>query len=300
MPIPADSYALLGDLRFHYRHCGPPGGAPVVLLHGLASNARIWDFVAPLLGRARRALALDQRGHGLTDKPDDGYDFAAISADLGAFIQALDLERPVVVGHSWGASVALYYAATRPVGPWSPSAIALVDGGVVQLSALPGMTWEQAEERLRPPPLAGMPRENFLARMAEHAPDPAFLRPEIVEVVLGNFEIMEDDTIRPHLRLERHMRIVRAMYDLQSGDLWRRVRCPILLAPAVPPAPRDEQAEHFLAAKRAGVALAESLNPAVQTRWFEDTVHDIPLHRPAELSAALEAFMDGLHRQAGE
>jgi pimeloyl-ACP methyl ester carboxylesterase len=264
----------------------------MVLLHGLASNARIWDLTAPLLGRRRLVYALDQRGHGLTDKPDEGYDFPAITADLQAFIQAVDLERPAIAGHSWGASVALAYAASRPVGPWSPSTLALVDGGTAQLSARPGMTWEKAEERLRPPPLAGMPREDFVRRMAQFAPDPALLAPEIQEIVLANFDILEDDTIRPRLTLERHMHIVRAMYDLQVKDLYGRIRCPILIAPAVPPAPRDEAAEQFLAMKREGVALAESLHGNVQTRWFEDTVHDIPLHRPQALAEAIDAFLE--------
>ena len=92
MPV-SDSYLSLNGLRFHYRNWGGEG-RPVVLLHGLSSNARIWDFVAPrLAAEGFRVLALDQRSHGLTDPADDGYDFPSIVRDLHAFIETLDLQR---------------------------------------------------------------------------------------------------------------------------------------------------------------------------------------------------------------
>ena len=67
----------------------------------VASNARFWDLTAPHL-REYHLVAVDQRGHGLSSKPDDGYDFSSFSADVAAVIEALGLRRPVVVGHSWG------------------------------------------------------------------------------------------------------------------------------------------------------------------------------------------------------
>lgn len=264
----------------------------MVLLHGLASNARIWDLVAPLLARRYRVFALDQRGHGLSDKPDDGYDFPTIVRDLAAFVDALALERPALVGHSWGASVALQYAASRPAGPGAASAIVLVDGGAMEMSSLPEMTWEKAEAIMRPPPLAGITREAFVERVRGFVPDPTLLTPQIVDIILANFEILPDDTIRPHLALDRHMRIARALYEHKPGELFPRVRCPVLMAPSIPPEPRDERAEQFLALKRKGVALAERLLSQSQTRWFEDTLHDIPLHRPERLAEVIEEFLE--------
>src|SRR5438552_2562339 len=91
-------------LQLHYRDWGGSGQA-ILLLHGLASSARIWDLVAPLLARRGRVIALEARGHGLSAKPDDGYDYATIVADVAGAVDVLGLRRPVVVGHSWGASV---------------------------------------------------------------------------------------------------------------------------------------------------------------------------------------------------
>src|SRR5215217_6876525 len=72
--------AVPGDgVSLHARDWGGGGGRPVALLHGLASNARIWDGVAPrLAGAGLRVVALDLRGHGASDQPGSGYDFASV------------------------------------------------------------------------------------------------------------------------------------------------------------------------------------------------------------------------------
>jgi len=281
---PIDSYLLLNNLRFHYRDWGG-AGRPLVLLHGLASNARIWDLVAPRLTEHFRVLALDQRSHGLTDPADDGYDFPSIVRDLHAFVDTLQLERPVLVGHSWGASTVLHYAVSRPSGP---AGVVLVDGGVGEMSSAPGMTWEKAEVLLRPPELDGMPREAFIERAKGFLGD--LYSDEVVDMILANFEITGDDTIKRRLPIPHHMRIARAIYEQKTSELFPRLRCPTLLCPAVPPPPRDERSEQFLARKREGVAHAEQANPLVRTLWFDDTVHDVPLHRPAELARAIADF----------
>ncbi len=282
--MPADSYLLLNNLRFHYRDWGGTG-RPVVLLHGLASNARIWDFVAPQLTPHLRVLALDQRSHGLTDSATEGFDFPSIVRDLHAFIEALDLQRPLLVGHSWGGSTVLQYAAARPPGP---AGMVLVDGGFTEMSAVPGMTWEQAERILRPPDLDGMPREDFLARLRGWMN--GLYSDAAAEITLASFSVDADDRVYRRLPVLYHMHIARAIYEQPTSALYARLRCPALLCPAVPPPPRDEQAEAFLARKREGVARAEQSSPLVRVCWFEDTVHDIPLHRPDELAQAIIDF----------
>lgn len=279
-----DSYLFLNDLRFHYRDWGGEG-RPMVLLHGLASNARIWDLVAPALAQHFRGLALDQRGHGLTDVPGDGFDFPTVVRDLHAFIETLDLQRPILVGHSWGANTVLQYAATRPA---IPAGIVLVDGGLAELSSVPGTTWEKAEALLTPPDLDGMPREEFLERLKGWMGD--MYSDENANIVLASFALGEDDALRRRLPIPLHMRIARAIYEQKPSEFYPRLRCPALLCPAAPPSPRDERGEQFLALKREGVQRAEQASPLVRTVWFEDTVHDIPLHRPAELAKAISDF----------
>ena len=87
---------------------GAWGGEWLVLLHGLASQAHIWDLVAPLLIDSFRVIAIDQRGHGLSDKPDSGYDWATVTADLDAILNALNASP---IGRCWPA---IRGAATSP------------------------------------------------------------------------------------------------------------------------------------------------------------------------------------------
>src|SRR5438105_1003656 len=75
----------------------------IVLVHGLSSSRHIWDRVLPLLA-PHRVVAYDQRGHGESDKPDTGYGFDDMTADLEAVLDALAIDRPVLVGHSWGGN----------------------------------------------------------------------------------------------------------------------------------------------------------------------------------------------------
>jgi len=104
--FPTDTFLTIDGLRFHLRDWGGPDAPPPILLvHGLASNARSWDLFAPLLASNFCIVAIDQRGHGVSDTPDDGYDLATIAGDPARAIVALGWSRPLVVGHSWGANV---------------------------------------------------------------------------------------------------------------------------------------------------------------------------------------------------
>lgn len=283
----ADAVIHLRGLDFHYRDWGPPeaDGPPLVLLHGLASTSHIWDLMAPRLAGGYRVVALDQRGHGESAQPDDGYDFDTIAADLHAFVEVLGQEGPVIVGHSWGGNVALHYAAARPT---VPKGLVLVDGGLVELSARPGLTWERVQQEMAPPDFSGMTREMLLAE-AQAWDLGRIWRPEVEGALLANFEEAEDGTVHPRLRRAHHMRILRALWEQQPSTLYGRIRCPVLLVLAVPSAPQGRAAQ-FLEAKQLGAATAQRLLPHCDILWMEDTIHDIPLQRPQELAAAIGDF----------
>jgi len=126
---------------------------PFVLVHGLSSNAHTWDGVARRLAEAgHRVVAVDQRGHGLSDKPDGDYDFDTVTDDLALLIDALGLDQPIVVGQSWGGNVMLALGARYPK---LARGLGFIDGGTIDLQARPDGEWEQIKERLRPPKLAG-------------------------------------------------------------------------------------------------------------------------------------------------
>jgi pimeloyl-ACP methyl ester carboxylesterase len=288
------SYLFYNDLRVHYLQWAPKNEAiPLVLLHGLASNAHIWDLTAPYLVASGCApLAPDARGHGLTDKPDGDYDFATFSMDLLAFLEACHLDRPVLVGHSWGANLAMDYAARYPIGPRAPRGLILIDGGMSQLDE-PGTTWEEVRDRLTPPRLAGTTLESFIARMRTY--NPLWSDKRIQSLILTNFEIYEDpvsgaELIAPRLTFEHHMQIVASMWSFKTYELATRMRCPILAIPARPAQPSSEAEQYYLKRKERGLARLSEHLPGLQVHWMNDSLHDLPLQRPAELADLILNF----------
>lgn len=286
---PQDGMTPGAGVTLHYRDWGGPSSAPaLLLLHGLASSARIWDLVAPQLASHRRVIALDQRGHGLSEKPDTGYDFATIVADDLAAAESLGPgARFAVAGHSWGANVALEFAAAHPD---VIAAVLLVDGGFGMLRQRPGATWEQISRDLAPPDFAGTPADTFLGWMRAHNPN---WQPELEEIALNIVELREDGTVGPRLSRANHMRILRAMWDEMPEAIYPAVRAPVLYVLAESPA-SDAEGRGFAILKQRGIMQATKLlesAPQVTVDWMPDTIHDIPLQRPDELARRMEDFL---------
>jgi pimeloyl-ACP methyl ester carboxylesterase len=267
---------IRAGLRLNVLHW-PGKGQPFVLLHGLASNAQTWGAIARYLAAAGHAVyAVDQRGHGHSDKPDEGYDFATVTEDLALLCDKLALTRPIVAGQSWGGNVVLEFGARYPD---RAEGLVMVDGGFLDLQSRPDVSWEQIADQLRPPPLAGTPRIEMHRRLHGWHAD---WTEEGIEATLGNFETLPDGTIRPWLTLERHMRILRSLWDQRPPQLYGQVSAPVLIAAA-----DDGGAPEWAAVKRRQVAAAASLLPHAEVHWFDDTAHDIHVHRPTDLAALM-------------
>lgn len=291
MPIlPVDGFVSANGLQLHYRHWSSPVGAslagaqsnppPILLLHGLASAARIWDLIAPLLAaRGHSVTALDQRGHGESDKPKTGYDFATIIADDTSAVQALGIEHPIVVGHSWGAAVALQYAATHP---GQVTALVMVDGGVNQLSLRPDWSREQAMKDLAPPRFAGTPRDTFLSYIRS-GPLGQQWTPQLEDIMLHIVRLQDDNTVAPRLDFENHLQIIGAMWDQPTFDFYQQLHCPAMLILAEQK-PTSEAQEVLLRMRLQGLAHIRELRPDIRIVRMPDTIHDIPLQRPTELA----------------
>ncbi|WP_329124918.1 alpha/beta fold hydrolase [Streptomyces sp. NBC_01465] len=103
----------VGDVRLSYRSWGDSYGSPVVLLHGLTGSADSWETVGQLLGEEWRVYALDLRGHGESDWPDE-YSFELMRDDVLGFLDELSLDRVGIVGHSMGGLVGYLLAQDHP------------------------------------------------------------------------------------------------------------------------------------------------------------------------------------------
>lgn len=292
------SYVYINDIRLHYLHANLDSDQqPIVFIHGLASNARIWELVtARLMENGYPLLAPEARGHGLTDKTDTGYGFEQITSDLRAFIEICHLEKPLLVGHSWGGALALNYAARQPFGPYAPRGIVLVDGGMLQMNDAPDANWEDIQQRLAPPNLVGTPVETFLTNVKEWTADwlpKGEKGDQIISIILSNFSVDENECIAPHLTYDRHMTLLHTIWEFQTYEIYSKVRCPVLMIPASPKDPDGSQRVHLEMKKRGIIRAGEDL-PDLQVHWMNDTIHDVPLQRPEELAHLIEGFLSTL------
>lgn len=100
-----------GNCQLHLVETGNPEGQPIVFIHGFSQCWLQWSRqLGSDLARNHRMVALDLRGHGKSEKPQDGYDNSRFWADdVAAVIRELELERPVLSGWSYGPLVILDY-----------------------------------------------------------------------------------------------------------------------------------------------------------------------------------------------
>ena len=108
------SVKLKTGIRMHYAYKGDPSGTPVILLHGYGDSWFSYSTVLPLLDKKYRVYIPDQRGHGLSDQPANGYELRQFAADALAFMDAMNLKQATLVGHSMGSFIAQHVAAQAP------------------------------------------------------------------------------------------------------------------------------------------------------------------------------------------
>ena len=248
-------------------------GRPFLLVHGLASNARLWDGVARRLAAAgHEVVAVDLRGHGRSEETADGYDTATAAADLSSLIGELgwtDGQAPVVAGQSWGGNVVLTLVAEHG----GVAGLALVDGGWIHLAdRFP--TFEECWEQLAPPSFDSWTRAELERRAAGWNAD----WPEEGRLgALANFGDQPDGTVRPHLTREHHRDIVHSLWQDDPRPLYARVAVPTLLMPAVDAVPVG------------GTAVTEALEriPGAEVSWYVGAHHDLHAQQPERCASDL-------------
>ena len=107
------AFLTANNIRLHYLDWGGRGET-ILFLHGLGDTAHIFDDLAPQFTNQFRVLGLTCRGHGQSDKPETGYDTATLVEDVGQFLDALKIERAILVGHSWAGDQLTRFAGEHP------------------------------------------------------------------------------------------------------------------------------------------------------------------------------------------
>lgn len=238
---------------------GGSGGPAVVFLHGLGSDLDGWREQLDRLRPHRRAVAYDQRGHGLSDRARDGvYTVEALAADLHAVVDALGLDRFFLVGHSLSGAVLSAYAGSHPERV----------AGLVYVDALGdfhAVPREQIDEVARKEAAPGFGAPEIRAAFAEMLGPSA--RPATRERVLASVSRLDPPA---------YAALRRSAFAFVVGDRLSACRAPVLA---------------FEAEGGFTPILASAAIPTAERKTVAGVSHWLHLDDPAALDAALATFL---------
>ena len=254
-----------------YLAAGDPGAPPLVFLHGIGGAARQWAAQLEHFGERFRAVAWDMPGYGGSASLQV-VSVDSLAATLVAFLRALDLERPVLVGHSIGGMIVQRVLAMEAPHPAVRAAV------LAQTSPAFGSRDGSFQERFlreRLGPLdAGrtMPElaDGLVGAMVGYSPDPAGLA------------LARDLMARTSESAYRDAVIAMPGFDLRAA--LERVGVPVLVLSGT----RDPNAPAPMMERMAARI------PRARYVALDGVGHLAPLEQPGRFNAALDAFLAGL------
>jgi 2-(acetamidomethylene)succinate hydrolase len=264
-----ESVVRTPGLTLHARSAGT--GELVLLLHGITAGAVVWDPVVEVLARDHRCVAIDQRGHGRSDKPAVGYAAADYVADVAAVLDALGPAR-AVVGHSLGARNAILAGAAMPGRI----------GAVVAVEYAAGIEPE-VFERLRADRSSGegyLPDDDAV-RAAVRARSP-LLPDDAVERRVRHLYAPGADGVVPLASPSAVQQTADAM-DVDLTGALRDATVPVLLV-------RGEESRFV---SRTAFASSLGLRPGLQGAVVPGTDHFVPEEAPDEVAALVRELLGG-------
>lgn len=273
--------------RIHFLDWGGPKdpAAPgVILIHGLAQTAWIWTPVARRLRRLARVVAVDLRGHGLSDSPTEGYTPDTLADDVIAAAEgsgALDARPVVIAGHGFGAIVAAWTAAA--LGERA-SGLALIDGGWEDLARTTGLDPEEFMRGLDEPPEVHRTMEAFLADRRDF--DPATWDADQEHAARATVVEAHSKRLTPSTRPHAVRGSVEAMFGYDPLVVLPSVEARIVAMQAAD----DDDGTHAATLLDAQRALAAAGRPPIRVARFPDAGHNLMRYRPREVTAAILAL----------
>ena len=266
-----DGYAHTNGIRLHYTRTG--GDKPaLVLAHGATDNGLCWGRLVRALESDYDCVMADARGHGLSDKPASGYAPEDHAADLAGLIDALGLDRPVVIGHSMGGNTATALASLYPDA---------IRGAVLEdpgWRATTGTPEERAER-------SAQWRQNSAAMQAMSAE-------EIEKMGRERSPLWADEEFPAWVAAKQQVSLNLFAAIAQRSTPWQenaaRFRSPVLLVTA------ETARGSIISAETAAEAAA--INPLIRVAHIPDSGHNIRRENFDAFLAAVRSFLADLYK----
>lgn len=248
--------------QLHYEDYGH--GAPLLLVHGLGSSTRDWEYQIPALAQHYRVIALDVRGHGRSDKPRGAYRIADFADDVAALIEYLQLPPVHLVGISMGGMIGFQLGVDRPELLRS---LTIVNSGPEVKAKSPG-DWLEIAKRWTLSRLLSLETiAKALAKLLFPKPEQAELRRKVEERWPQNDK-------------HAYLASLDAIIGWGVRERLKRITCPTLVISA----DRD-----YTPVERKREYVAEM--PNARLLVIENSRHATPLDQPERFNSALLAFL---------
>lgn len=261
-------YVISNRARIHYYRTGG-NKPPLVLAHGITDDGMCWSSIAEVLAMNFDIVMVDARGHGKSDAPEDGYTLQNLGAELAGVVQALELDKPILLGHSMGAITALVAAGLYQS---MPRAILLEDPPPFWMNAagtsrdesfkIGFTTWVNSIKRKT--------RGDLLSECREQ--NPVWSEAEIEPWINSKHRVSPKviELIDPP-----------DMISIDLPNLFRKITCPTLFISA--------ETSRGAASGEKDVAQIKTLIPHIKMSHIEGAGHNI---RREQFSRYLESIQD--------
>ena len=274
--------------RIHGVEWGEASNPPVVCLHGLTNNALGFNEMANTLEKEFHVISLDLPGHGknLSFAEDQSYSFAAMSKWLHKMITSITSSPVYLIGHSWGAAIALHYSK-RYQG--MVNGIVMLDGGYLQPSDDASTTLEESLLRV-----SEWVNENQFRAIEEYEDkkreEIGRWSPEIKEMIHADMDI-KSSLVRMRASESTVRAIMKALYSEPFRDVLKDVIAPVYLLRAT--LPKDSEAIR----QEAVNLLQKELTGDCRVSAIPETGHVLHWQKPEEVIARVEQWLTAQAKQ---
>lgn len=255
--------------QLHYEQYGH--GAPVLLVHGLGSSTRDWEYQIAELAAHYRLIAVDLRGHGRSDKPRERYSIAGFAEDVAALIEHLGLDAVHLVGISMGGMVGFQLGVDRPE---LLKSLCIVNSGPEVKAKSPRDYLEIAKRWSLSRLLSLQVIAKGLGRLLFPKPEQAALRRKIEERWPQNDK-------------RAYLASLDAIIGWGVRERLARITCPTLVI----------SADHDYTPVAQKEAYVREL-PNARLLVIEDSRHATPLDQPQRFNSSLLAFLEEVEQAA--
>lgn len=258
-------YINRNGVQIYYETYGQ--GFPIVFLHPFSTNGSIWTFQTYSFARTNQCVVIDERGHGRSDKPQQGYAIKEMAADVVAVLDELKIAKAVFVGNSIGGMITLQLNLDAPD---RVAGNVIVSSGTNLAAGMPPEAAQAFQQDLVGA-FSGLIEGALSAKSKQE-------KPELTDMLKSQFLVQENF---PHHVFQAAAGDVSGVFNWNIADRLKDIKKPTLVL-----AGEEDQATPVAANK----FLADNI-PNAQLKVLKDVGHFYEMERPSDFNRDLQQFL---------